>query len=471
MARDRFIHMMAVTAIASGVLASVSVARAEGGGNDRAQMQFNQGQPGRSQSQRQNAAVVESDQVEPLTPLPPRRPKGLEAVAEAPAPVAEAAPTVEQRPVRAGITPPSTLLAQTFSSSQPYQRVGNSTVFKLSAQPLVAEQPLPSGQFGKVQGNAPTEPVKSEVAQADDGVINMGRMVKAPLPPSRPSVSAEAAPPANGATHMAALSPVATVPGTSFSTMTTSQPAAVATPVSPQVEPEPELATAFTTRAPLPPLRPRGLEEDGARIEQASLPSGPDTQQFTPPPQPTTNGSAYNDPRGDSGGNSPGFFQRLFTAPPGRVNEAVSNEPSRPRSLSRLNHVIGDDPARASQLKSLIAKHAAANGLPFKFADAVVRVESRYNSRARNGPYIGLMQIHPRTAASLGYGGDTSGLFDPDTNLQYGIKYLAMAYRLANGDTCGTIMRYQGGHRAVSMTSANRTYCNKVKMIFGENLR
>lgn len=117
-----------------------------------------------------------------------------------------------------------------------------------------------------------------------------------------------------------------------------------------------------------------------------------------------------------------------------------------------------------------IAHYAGVHGVPVKLADAVVRIESRYNARARNGANVGLTQVSYRTAQSLGYSGSPANLYEPSANLNYGIKYLAQAYRLAGGDTCRTIMKYQSGHRAVSMNGANRTYCNKVRTILAGNL-
>jgi soluble lytic murein transglycosylase-like protein len=123
------------------------------------------------------------------------------------------------------------------------------------------------------------------------------------------------------------------------------------------------------------------------------------------------------------------------------------------------------DAVRAVALKPLIARYASENGLPYELADAVIRIESRYNAGARNGPNMGLTQINVRTAQSLGFKGDAAGLLDAETNLRYGLKYLAAAYRLAGGDTCGTILRYQFGHRTQTMTASSRAYCTKVKMI------
>jgi soluble lytic murein transglycosylase-like protein len=123
------------------------------------------------------------------------------------------------------------------------------------------------------------------------------------------------------------------------------------------------------------------------------------------------------------------------------------------------------NPQPSRSLKPLIERFAAENDLPAELADAVVRLESRYDPGARNGLNLGLTQIHLQAAKSLGYRGTTAGLLDAETNLRYGLRYLAQAYRLAHGDTCGTILRYQAGHRATTMTRAAKAYCAKVRTI------
>ena len=145
------------------------------------------------------------------------------------------------------------------------------------------------------------------------------------------------------------------------------------------------------------------------------------------------------------------------------VDQQSASLPAAPtgsESRARLS-----DAVRANALKPLIVRYASENGLPYELADAVVRLESRYNAGARNGPNMGLTQINFRTAQSLGYQGAAAGLLDAETNLRYGLKYLAKAYKLAGGDTCGTILRYQFGHRTQTMTAASRAYCTKVKLI------
>ncbi|HEV7260856.1 MAG TPA: transglycosylase SLT domain-containing protein [Bosea sp. (in: a-proteobacteria)] len=126
-------------------------------------------------------------------------------------------------------------------------------------------------------------------------------------------------------------------------------------------------------------------------------------------------------------------------------------------------------PAGSDGLRALVARHAAANGVPFSLADAIVRVESRYNPRASHAGNYGLMQIRHQTARGMGYSGGAGGLLDAETNARYAMKYLAMAYRAAGGDTCRTIMKYQSGHMAERMSGANRTYCAKVRTITARN--
>ena len=66
------------------------------------------------------------------------------------------------------------------------------------------------------------------------------------------------------------------------------------------------------------------------------------------------------------------------------------------------------------------------------------------------GGTIGLMQIKLATARGLGYTGDAAGLRDPNTNLTYAVKYLAGAYRAANGDHNRAVHYYAAGYYYVA---------------------
>ncbi len=116
-----------------------------------------------------------------------------------------------------------------------------------------------------------------------------------------------------------------------------------------------------------------------------------------------------------------------------------------------------------SSYSALISKYANQYDVPVALATAVIRVESNFNPMAR-GTHgeIGLMQIKPATARMMGYSGSAKGLFDPETNIKYGMKYLAAAHDLGGGQTCNTILKYNAGHGATRMNPVSKSYCGKV---------
>jgi len=56
------------------------------------------------------------------------------------------------------------------------------------------------------------------------------------------------------------------------------------------------------------------------------------------------------------------------------------------------------------------------------------------------------MQIRHDTARGMGYAGPANGLLDADTNLNYGVAYLANAFRVAGGDERRAVQLYAGGY-------------------------
>jgi soluble lytic murein transglycosylase-like protein len=112
---------------------------------------------------------------------------------------------------------------------------------------------------------------------------------------------------------------------------------------------------------------------------------------------------------------------------------------------------------------ALIDKHAATLGIPAAFARAVVRIESNFNPKATGRQReVGLMQIKYETARGIGFTGTREELYEPDTNLKWGMKYLAMAWKLGGATPCGAVIKYQGGHMAKQETAVSRAYCAKV---------
>ncbi|MBR1192995.1 transglycosylase SLT domain-containing protein [Bradyrhizobium sp. AUGA SZCCT0240] len=104
-----------------------------------------------------------------------------------------------------------------------------------------------------------------------------------------------------------------------------------------------------------------------------------------------------------------------------------------------------------AQYESLVAAHARANNVPEALVHRVIVRESRYHpDLVGRGGTIGLMQIKLPTARGLGYAGDAAGLRDPDTNLTYGVKYLAGAWRAANSDHARAMRLYASGYYYVA---------------------
>lgn len=112
----------------------------------------------------------------------------------------------------------------------------------------------------------------------------------------------------------------------------------------------------------------------------------------------------------------------------------------------------------------IVAEEAKRAGLPPEIADAVCQIESAYDPTAVGGVgEVGLMQVLPATAAMLGYQGSAAGLADPKTNIHFGVKYLARAWELADGDLCRALMKYRAGHGEERFTPLSVEYCRRAR--------
>jgi soluble lytic murein transglycosylase-like protein len=137
------------------------------------------------------------------------------------------------------------------------------------------------------------------------------------------------------------------------------------------------------------------------------------------------------------------------------VGDSAAKPPA-PRPAPRLD-------AHANY-RSLIEKEAARTGLAPEIAEAVIAVESGYNPAAIGGVgEVGLMQILPSTARMLGFSGTLADLAVPETNIHYGVTYLAQAWRLAGGDLCTAAMKYRAGHGETRFSFLSVNYCLAVR--------
>ena len=98
------------------------------------------------------------------------------------------------------------------------------------------------------------------------------------------------------------------------------------------------------------------------------------------------------------------------------------------------------------ELRALIVKYANEYDVPVSLVHRVVQRESGYNPRARNGIYMGLMQIAPQTARTMGFRGQPTDLLDAETNLRYAVKYLRGAWMVADGSHDRAVTWYARGY-------------------------
>jgi hypothetical protein len=142
----------------------------------------------------------------------------------------------------------------------------------------------------------------------------------------------------------------------------------------------------------------------------------------------------------------------------GALNDA---EPALAAGDHNADLGAGETPASRAAIRKIIERETAKTNLPADIAEAVVFVESGYNPGTVGE--IGLMQVRPETAATLGFRGNNAELAEPDINIHYGVLYLSRAWRLAGGDLCRALMKYRAGHDEESMTPRSQVYCNRAR--------
>ena len=103
-------------------------------------------------------------------------------------------------------------------------------------------------------------------------------------------------------------------------------------------------------------------------------------------------------------------------------------------------------PGETPQIRALVNEYADLNEVPRQLVHRVIQRESDYRPAARNGPYYGMMQILPETAAGMGHEGSPQDLLDAETNLRYAVRYLRGAWLVSDGDIDEAVMWYARGY-------------------------
>lgn len=114
--------------------------------------------------------------------------------------------------------------------------------------------------------------------------------------------------------------------------------------------------------------------------------------------------------------------------------------------------------------------YASKYQLPVSLIMGIIAQESGFNQYASryessiNDTSYGLMQILYTTAHDIGFNQQPENLFDIDTNLNFGCKFLSSKYKKYNKNLYDTISAYNGGStkKLSNGTYKNQDYINKV---------
>jgi hypothetical protein len=128
---------------------------------------------------------------------------------------------------------------------------------------------------------------------------------------------------------------------------------------------------------------------------------------------------------------------------------------------------VRPDSDTEQNLHQIILRAADRHKVDPALVKAVIRAESGYNPNAvsKKGA-MGLMQLMPRTAEALGV--DDEDIFNPESNIDAGVKYLKHLLIQFNGDIRLAVAAYNAGtkkvikYKDIPPYKATRHYVNKV---------
>jgi len=155
-----------------------------------------------------------------------------------------------------------------------------------------------------------------------------------------------------------------------------------------------------------------------------------------------------------------------------------TNAPSDPRYQSLpgmsgtaagwLRVPVAARPGYGDQIREIAGRHGVSPSL----VEAVIRVESAFNSRAVSPKGAqGLMQLMPRTALSLG----VRNAFDPIQNIDGGVRHLRYLLHRFPGNVALALAAYNAGEGAVNAYGGRippypetQQYVRKILELHGE---
>lgn len=137
---------------------------------------------------------------------------------------------------------------------------------------------------------------------------------------------------------------------------------------------------------------------------------------------------------------------------------------------SRLHEIVEDWEVRIflnhlSPYQSIVEDRAHYFSVDENIVRAVIWTESSSDPNAESKKHaLGLMGVLYTTAQQMGYPGEPDGLFDPDTNVYYGTKYLRWQLDRYGQNIQMALSAYEAG----TYTPINQWYVDRV---FGYYIR
>ena len=176
---------------------------------------------------------------------------------------------------------------------------------------------------------------------------------------------------------------------------------------------------------------------------------GPARERATPAPQPRRSGLVYwssKENRWKPVSSAGTASMRAAQSAAAEVNEYYGHDSSasaNAKIIAANSHARQVSPEEVDQS---IVMAAARHNVDPNLVRAVVKVESNFNSNAisRKGA-MGLMQLMPKTARML----KVKNPFDPEQNVDAGVRHLKSLLESYNGDVNLTLAAYNAGEGAV----------------------
>ena len=159
------------------------------------------------------------------------------------------------------------------------------------------------------------------------------------------------------------------------------------------------------------------------------------------------------------------------------VDQYVAAAPANPVMNTAENGVSPDNreilrgrAMTSRELDSLIEETAHRHDVDPNLVRALIKVESNFNARAVSPKgAMGLMQLMPGTARTL----NVSNPFDPEQNVDAGVRHLKRLLQDYNGDVKLSLAAYNAGAGAVARSKGvppyaeTRNYVKRITALYG----